>query len=323
MTGHGSSLSDVSIQRVLFVASKVHVYTVPPLRSTKGYQASTWTTPSPHDPNPAREIFLARLRILETATPAPVPVELNSKSLVQVESDEDLSVSILLEDPATGDLFAEAPYSSLSVVEPATDSSRFFAVRVVGPGSGSNAKPVTAILGIGFEDRGESMEFGICLQSCEKLLKLAVKGGGSAGATRTASGSAAKGKAVTETGQGAKRDWSLKEGESIKVDIGLRRSRRTDEEAHSNESVSEDRKAALFSIKPPPGPTFSDSGGTDESKEGSADISIPLLAPPPNAPMSRAEKRRSREIAAAAVSQQKKDEVQALGFDDGEFGEFQ
>ncbi|KAI5280468.1 hypothetical protein KEM54_003680, partial [Ascosphaera aggregata] len=79
------TLPSDAIQRVLFICHPVHVYAIPPLRSTKGYRAADWTanessaSKSPETPasasasinNGAKEIFIARLRVLETAIPVP------------------------------------------------------------------------------------------------------------------------------------------------------------------------------------------------------------------------------------------------------------
>lgn len=81
------------IQRVLFIAPKVHVYAVPPLGSNAGYRASQWNV----DSERAR-IFMARLRIIETATTDPAT------------DQETVRNDVRLEDPRTGDLFANCPY---------------------------------------------------------------------------------------------------------------------------------------------------------------------------------------------------------------------
>ena len=254
-----------AIQRVLFIASTVHVYNIPPLTSNKGYTASLWTA----DDN-ARQIFTARLRIIETAVPLPN------------DAGESLSTEILLEDPSTGELFAKAPYTDAGVVEAVLDSSRFFAIRVVGDGG------MKATLGIGFEERGEAIDFGICLQECRRVLGLET--------LSEKKKSAAKAKAEV------KRDYGLKEGETIVVDIG-RKGRR---KAGDDEIGTGGADSALFSIKPPPGPSEKGGGGV-----------IPMLAPPPSAQEVRAEKRRSRGFDPVEKT------AAELGFDDGEFGEFQ
>ena len=80
------------IQRVLFVAPKVHVYAVPPLASNHGYKAAQWNVD-----NERARIFTARIRIMETAT-------------VAEDDEETVRTDVRLEDPKTGDLFANCPY---------------------------------------------------------------------------------------------------------------------------------------------------------------------------------------------------------------------
>ncbi|KAF5229256.1 hypothetical protein FOXYS1_15946, partial [Fusarium oxysporum] len=134
----GAALPNDAIQRILFVANAVHVYNIPPLTSTKGYSASTWTA------EPQRHIFTARLRVVETAY--------ESES-----STNKLKVDAVLEDASSGQLFAAAPYTAPGVVEPVLDSSRFFAVTVRDP------QGRKAILGIGFEERSEAFDLSIAL----------------------------------------------------------------------------------------------------------------------------------------------------------------
>ena len=272
-------LASDAIQRILFLCSKVHIYSIPPLTSNKGYTASTWT-----ENDNARQIFTARLRILETAIPPPASAPSGAT--------EKLSVELLLEDPATGDLFAGAPYQDKHVVEAAIDSSRFFAIRVVGDGGRK------ATLGMGFEERSDAIDFGICLQECRKVL----------GYESTPQG---VGKAADRSGKREekveKRDWSLKEGETIKVDIGRRGRRKNghDDDASLANGCGEAEEKALFSIKPPPGMSVEKSCG------------MPTLAPPPSVQEVRAEKRRSKGYSSEKV------DAKELGFDDGDFGEFQ
>lgn len=263
-----SHSSPDTIQRVLFIASSVHVYALPPLTTTKGYHAASWTAN-----NNSREIFVARLRILETAIP-----HLDG-------TGETLNTEILLEDPATGQLFAAAPYKDAGAVEPALDSARFFAVRVVGDGGRK------AVLGIGFEDRAEAIDFGISLQEVRKVQKF--------GDGRE---SGKKGSKEEEGGK-VQRDFSLKEGETIHIDIG-RKSRR--KEDHSN---TERADKFSFGIKSP------SSSGMQKDDGG---VVIPLLPPPPSAQDIKAEKRKSRQEAIPEPGS-----AADLGFDDGEFGEFQ
>ena len=264
-----SSLPPEAIQRVLFISPSVHVYQIPPLTSTKGYLAASWTAD-----NNARQIFTARLRILETAIP------------LSGGTGESLSTEILLEDPSSGDLFAGAPYTETSAVEAALDSSRFFAIRVQGEGGRK------AVLGIGFEERGEAIDFGIALQEVRKTWEIDA---------RKKQG----GKEVEKAKETVKKDFSLKEGEMIHVDLGTKG--RNKEEVEKQKDEKTETKAS-FSIAPPPPPNV-EKGGAGE---------MPFLPPPPSAQGMKAERRRSRKDV-LPVEKSAAD----LGFDDGEFGEFQ
>ncbi|KAG9251610.1 uncharacterized protein F5Z01DRAFT_627246 [Emericellopsis atlantica] len=239
-TGH--ALPDDALQRVLFIGPAVHVYNIPPLQSTRGHSASTWTA------EPQRHIFTARLRLLETS------------------HSDTLKVDVLLEDPKTGALFAASPYSAANAVEPVIDSSRFFAVTVRDP-SGKKA-----VLGIGFEERSEAFDFGVALQEARRVL------GWESGQK----------KQQQQPERGAK-DYSLKEGETITVNLGrtgIGRRKAQEKQEQGEESTGGDLQS--FALAPPPG-----GGG----------FSLP---PPPSADDVK-RKRRS---------------AQQLGFDDGQFGEF-
>jgi len=244
----GKALPADAIQRILFIAPSVHVYNIPPLTSTKGYVASSWTAD-----NNKRQIFTARLRILETAIPT-------------ANNDETVKADILLEDPSNGQLFAAAPYTVPGVVEQVLDSSRFFAVRVQGDGGRK------AVLGVGFEERSEAFDFSVSLQEVRKTL--GIEDNGKSG------GKKAEKEKIPE-----KKDFSLKEGETITVNIGGRgMGRRT----HAK---------------------------SEENGQGLGGFS--LLPPPPSAQEMKAQKRLSQNM---EKSQPNSSED---GFDDGEFGEFQ
>lgn len=252
-----------AIQRILFVTPKVHVYRIPPLTSTKGFNAATWTQ------NPKDLIFTCRLRVIETAIPVPASAP--------QDTPEQVFANLLLEDPKTGQLFAAAPYTSPQVVEQALDSSRFFAVRVVGEGG------MKATLGMGFEERPEAFDFGVALQDVRRVL----------GFDGTQASSAAAGKkgppgrplAPKPTISDVKRDFSLKEGESITINIGGK-----SKIGKSVDSGDGSVGGGLFAIPPPPG----------KSAE----------APLPSAPPS-------------TTARKHQPTAEELGFDDGEFGEFQ
>ncbi len=242
----GAELPDSAIQRIVFVANDVHVYGIPPIASTRGFSASSWTSPT--QPT-AQQIFTARLRIIETSI------------------EPNIKVDIILEDGNTSELFAAAPYTQTAVVQQANDSSRFFAVRVQGEGG------MKATLGIGFEDRSPAMDFNIALSEARKVLGLDSTAGGRSQDSNS------------NTLQESKEDFSLKEGQKIHIELGGKGRIA----ASQDTATKQDDSAALFSIAPPPG-------------AAKAHHDAPSIAPPP---------------AVAGKS------AQELGFDDGEFGEFQ
>lgn len=251
------------------------------MQSTKGHNAASWTAD-----NNKRQIFTARLRILETAIPIHNKA---ASSLDDAEPQEKVTTAILLEDSSSGELFAAAPYTSANVVEQAIDSSRFFALLVVS----GNRK---ATLGIGFEERSDAFDFNIAMQDAKRVLELegqAPLGGNAPGKK--------PGRTFTKDLQAMqekeKKDYSLKEGETITVNIGGRPPR-----PPRTESGGTGDSSALFSIKPPPPAGVS----------GAA----PLLPPPPSAEDVKKDRRRSRSPVPPPSAKD-------MGFDDGEFGEFQ
>ncbi|XP_076003264.1 adaptin ear-binding coat-associated protein 2 isoform X1 [Genypterus blacodes] len=108
---------------------------------------------------------------------------------------------IKLEDKNTGELFAQAPVEQYpgSAVEAVTDSSRYFVVRI----ESDNGRH--AFIGLGFADRGDSFDFNVALQDHFKWVKQ--------------EGELAKMEASQTTAP--KLDLSFKEGQTIKISIGV------------------------------------------------------------------------------------------------------
>lgn len=266
----GQPLPADAIQRVLFLSPSVHVYNIPPLTSNKGYVAATWTA----DNNKRQIPVSIRLRVIETAFPTPP----TSTSKPGIDPEETVKTDILLEMTSTGELFAAAPYTTASVVEQVLDSSRFFAIRVQGEGGRK------AVLGLGFEERSDAFDFSVALQEVRRTLGIELKPPtGLSGQKKTA--------------KEEKRDFSLKEGETITVNIeGLGRGK--GRRAERNTEVE-----GAFSLPPPP---------------QSAGLSA-FLPPPPSAQEVKAQKRLSQNMAAPPTQ----GAIEDMGFDDGEFGEFQ
>ncbi|KAF8464138.1 hypothetical protein BDZ91DRAFT_796019 [Kalaharituber pfeilii] len=262
-----SAADPTTITRTLFTNNRVHVYPIPPLKSiAAGHRASEWGI----DRESSR-IFTAKLRVIETTTLLP-----SSSSFD--EEERKITTDVRLEDPNSGELFANCPYTGAACVEPVLDSSRFFAVRVVD----GNRK---AYLGIGFEDRGAAFDFGVCLQEVRRHNGLDVPAGekktnGKGGAAGDGGGGLGFG-----DGDGAKKDYSLKEGETIKITIGVQQ--RTPPPFLSPSSASLSSTSAIPPlIPPPPSTSFSSSSSSANSTP------FPLLPPPPSADE---EKKRRRE----------------------------
>ena len=77
------------------------------------------------------------------------------------------AVSIKLEDKMTGQLFAKCPIEQYPgiAVEPVTDSSRYFVLRI----QDDNGR--SAFIGVGFQDRSDSFDLNVALQDHFKWLK--------------------------------------------------------------------------------------------------------------------------------------------------------
>ncbi|PTB64831.1 adaptin ear-binding coat-associated protein 1 NECAP-1 [Trichoderma citrinoviride] len=254
----GQPLPSDAIQRILFVAHPVHVYNIPPLTSMRGHSASSWTE------DPARHIFTARLRVVETSFESTADSSSSSATSIKID--------LVLEDPSTGALFAAAPYNDRAAVEPVVDSSRFFAVTVKDP------QGRKAVLGIGFEERSDAFDLAVSLQEARRSL-----GWESEQAHNSSNPADAKAN-KTET-----KDYSLKEGETITVNLGGTKFGRRRPQNAQDESTSSSSSADLqsFALPPPPAGGFS-------------------LPPPPK----------------TSDVKEKRKSLKNLGFDDGQFGEF-
>ncbi|GBB83774.1 hypothetical protein RclHR1_10440007 [Rhizophagus clarus] len=158
---------------------------------------------------------------------------------------------IKLEDGTTGELFAQCLYDpDTNTVEPVRDSSRYFVLRIEDDGR-------HAFIGMGFQERSEAFDFQVALQDHVKHLKIERE-------------SAEYSK---KTLQQPKKDYSLKEGQTIRLNIGNRNTRHVDSiSKHSNIN----------------------NGCVDESTK-----TVPLLPPPPSTASIR--KRQSMLVAAQNI----------------------
>lgn len=251
----GRPLPADSLQRALFTCPRVHVYTIPPLTSMQGHKAAGWTEP------PSRQIFTGRLRLLETSSLS--------------GGTSQFRVDLVLENNDTSELFVAAPFADANVIEPATDSSRFFAVTVRDP-TGRKA-----FLGIGYEDRSDAFDFSVAVQQAYQTLGFLKK-----------QDAAGHGSSAAE--QAEQKDYSLKEGETITVNIAGLKGRRQQQKDNASEG-SDNLKA--FSLPPPP----------SSKQQESASLGSFALPPPPSADDVKRKRRSLRD----------------LGFDNGQSGEFE
>ncbi|KAJ3275180.1 Adaptin ear-binding coat-associated protein 2 [Borealophlyctis nickersoniae] len=156
-------------ESVLLVIKECFVYRIPPRANARGYRASDW------DVN--QFLFKGRLRVIARGEKA----------------------VINLEDANSGELFATCPYDPVgNSVEPVLDSSRYFVLRIVDPGSGQHA-----FVGMGFPERSWAFDFNVTLQDHAKHIqkqKEAVS--------------------APKVDSGPKVDYSWKEGQTISINIG-------------------------------------------------------------------------------------------------------
>lgn len=128
--------------------------------------------------------------------PLAQPIFSGRLRVIQTFSTADTSSTceIRIEDPQTGELFAAAPYIGEHAVERAQDSTRYYQVRVV------HEKRV-AYLGLGFEERETSFDFQVALADYLKHARA--------------------GKELLRKSEPVK-DYSLKDGQSINISLGVR-----------------------------------------------------------------------------------------------------
>ncbi|RHZ61867.1 hypothetical protein Glove_345g44 [Diversispora epigaea] len=141
---------------------------------------------------------------------------------------------IKLEDGTTGELFAQCPYDpETNSVEPVRDSSRYFVLRIEDSGR-------HAFIGMGFQERSEAFDFQVTLQDHIKHIK--------------AEKEAAENAKVAETKP--KKDYSLKEGETISINIGHKNHHR---KSNSNPNPINKRLETndVIPLLPPPPSTSS------------------------------------------------------------------
>jgi hypothetical protein len=122
----------------LFQCREVNLYMIPPRSNAGGYRSGEWETD--------KKIFTGRLRLVSIGEYA----------------------EIRMEDVSSGDIFAICPVHRRQrnlAVEPATDSSRNFVLKVQDAETKRHA-----FLGLNFAERGQAFDFNVSLTDHEKYI---------------------------------------------------------------------------------------------------------------------------------------------------------
>ncbi|XP_076649001.1 NECAP-like protein CG9132 [Halictus rubicundus] len=183
-------------ESVLLVKSEVFVFSIPPRSLSRGYRAADWNLQDP--------TWTGRMRLVSQGN----------------------AVAIKLEDKITGELFAKCPIEKYPgiAVEPVTDSSRYFVLRV------QNDNGRSAFLGIGFLDRSDSFDLNVALQDHFKYLKNQEQ--------------------IEKEKDEPKQELDLrfKEGETIKINMKI-----TKKDGSEVSSKAKQRPTTGIGLPPPPG----------------------------------------------------------------------
>ncbi|XP_043264853.1 NECAP-like protein CG9132 isoform X1 [Colletes gigas] len=185
-----------SYESVLLVKSEVFVFKIPPRSTNRGYRAADWNLQEPS--------WTGRMRLVSQGN----------------------LITIKLEDKVTGDLFAECPIEQYPgiAVEPVTDSSRYFVLRI------QNDHGLSAFIGVGFLDRSDSFDLNVALQDHFKWLK--------------------KQEQIEKEKDEPKQELDLrfKEGETIKINMKI-----TKKDGSEVTSKAKQRANPGIGLPPPPG----------------------------------------------------------------------
>ncbi|EUC66314.1 adaptin ear-binding coat-associated protein [Rhizoctonia solani AG-3 Rhs1AP] len=194
-------MEDDDIESILFICREAMVFKIPPRQSNAGYRAAEWG-------DLGSPLWKGRMRIIERNT----------------------GCMIRLEDPQTGEVFAQAPYDVTGLsVEAVLDSSRYFVLRAEDQGR-------KAYIGVGFAERAESFDFNVALQDYTKRQKALLNPETNEGDTSS-----------PHLPTGPKKDYSLKEGQTFSINIPGARSG-----GSSNPQLTSDSSGIGMSFLPPP-----------------------------------------------------------------------
>eukprot|EP00484_Ammonia_sp_Unknown_P027246 CAMPEP_0197022096 /NCGR_PEP_ID=MMETSP1384-20130603/3004_1 /TAXON_ID=29189 /ORGANISM="Ammonia sp." /LENGTH=274 /DNA_ID=CAMNT_0042450065 /DNA_START=40 /DNA_END=864 /DNA_ORIENTATION=+ len=126
-----------NLQTTLGVIKEAYLFKIPPKASAMGHMADTW---------PKQAMWVGRLKVLSTATECTLQFE-------NPDNDQVYLKVVLNNDPEKPD-----------TIEPAADSTRYFALNITKPGSDQIFE-----LGLGFQTRDESMDFKMAYGEFERM----------------------------------------------------------------------------------------------------------------------------------------------------------
>ncbi|CAK0762272.1 hypothetical protein CVIRNUC_002940 [Coccomyxa viridis] len=172
------------IEQTLYQCRNVQVYRIPPRPSSGGHKSGDWKV--------GDRIFEGRLRVMSIGN----------------------MCELRLEEPGSGELFAMCPVplgQREAAVEPVSDSSRYFVLRLVDADTKRHA-----FIGMGFADRSDAFDFNVALADHEKFCRRAKEVAVAREDVRDAAPAASSSEAASLY---KKQDLSLKQGETLKINM--------------------------------------------------------------------------------------------------------
>jgi hypothetical protein len=181
-------------EQTLCTIKEVHVFKIPPLQSSEGYKAEGWTQ---------NHLWSGRCRVVAIGD----------------------RCEVRLEDSQTGKNFATCNVNGKGAVEPVTDSSRYFVLRIEDLKTGRHA-----FIGIGFAERSDAFDFNVALQDHEKHINRMKQ-------------------PPPDFDNEPKTDYSMKDGEKIKVNFKVKTKGKLNTASSSERAPAE---TTSLSFAPPP-----------------------------------------------------------------------